>query len=91
MGMAKEKTRHQLLVERVASDPALRERAFGAGPEQFLALCRENGLEDMTLEKAEEVQKRLKLAFDLVSGRLCDEQLDGISGGKLGPCASCFC
>lgn len=89
--MHNEKTRFQLLLERVASDPELKEQVLNATPEQFLALCKSKGLERMDMDKAEEVQKKVKAAFDSVSGELSPEQLTNVAGG-VGVCVwNCYC
>ena len=79
--MPNERTRYQLLLERLASDPDLKERALTAAPEQFLALCREKGLQGLDLEKAARLQEQVKRAFDPVSGKLSLEQMEGAAGG----------
>ena len=39
--MSNNKTKYQLLLERLMGDPELKKKALEATPEQFLALCRE--------------------------------------------------
>ena len=48
--ISNEKARYQLLAERLAGDPDLRERALSASPERFVALCEENGLKGISLD-----------------------------------------
>ena len=79
--MPNEKTRYQLLVERLTSDPALKEQALKATPEQFLALCREKGLDKIEPDKAKALQERLKSTFDPISGELSAEQLESVAAG----------
>lgn len=78
--MSHEKTRYQLLLERLSSDPELKEQALNATPEEFLALCKENGLK-VEADSAEAMQKQLKAAFDSASGELSNEQLAAVAGG----------
>ena len=78
--MSNEKTRYQLLLERLSSDPELKERALNATPEEFLALCKEKGLK-IEADKAGTLQKQLKAAFDSVSGELSSEQMETVAGG----------
>ena len=86
-----EKTRFQLLLERVASDPELKQQVLNATPEQFLALCKSKGLERLDMDKAEELLKKVKAAFDSVSGELSPEQLTNAAGG-VGVCIwNCYC
>lgn len=78
--MTNEKTRYQLLLERVAGDPVLKSQVLNATPEQFQALRKSKGLE-VDMERATELQKQVKAAFDPVSGQLTSEQLDNVAAG----------
>ena len=90
--MSNEKTRSLLMVERLASDPALKEQALSASPEEFLALCHENGLK-IEADKAKTMQERLRRAFDTASGELAAAQMQGVVGGVdcEGWACSCLC
>ena len=50
--MSNAKTYFQVLMERLASDPALKDKALSATPERFLALCQDNGLKELSLDQA---------------------------------------
>lgn len=86
--MSNEKTKYQLLLERLGNNPALKEQALSATPEQFAALCREHGLKEITLDRAETLQKRLKETFDATTGALSDDQLAAAAGGGFCECGS---
>ncbi len=87
--MTDKKTRYQILLEKVASDPALKSQVLNATAEQFLSLCKEKGLE-LDMERATELQKQIKAAFDPVSGQLTSEQLRNVAAG-VGVCVwNCY-
>lgn len=91
--MSNEKTRYQLLVERLGADPALKEKALEATPEQLIDLFREDDLKEMTLDKAQALQRRLKATFApaSASGELSDDMLEAVGGGLGGPCGGQPC
>lgn len=78
--MSNAKTYFQVLMERLASDPALKDKALSATPEQFLAMCQENGLKELTLDKAKTLQQKLKTAF-ASEGAISEDQLAEVAGG----------
>lgn len=75
--MSSEKNNYQQL----AGDPALKEKLVGASAEEFMSMCRECGLGDISAEKAEELHKQLK---DAMGQGLSDEEFSNIAGGFLG-------
>ena len=88
--MANEKTLFQLLVERVATDPALKEKVRTADVDAFVALLAENGVQNITTEQAEEVLGRLKAVFSQETGELSEDALDQVAGGAPDYGTSCF-
>lgn len=79
--MSNEKTLYQLLLERAATNPELREKALSITPEEFCSLLKENGLTDIDSERAALLQGRLKDTFEKTNENLSDEQLFNVSGG----------
>lgn len=79
--MSSEKNNYQQLLEQLAGDPALKEKLVGASAEEFMSMCRECGLGDISAEKAEKLHKQLK---DAMGQGLSDEEFSNIAGGFLG-------
>lgn len=91
--MPNDKTRYQLLLERLNSDPALKDRMLNATPEEFLTMCSEHGLK-IEADKAKVLLDRLKDSFSDANGELSFEQLESVAGGvdcMWGDCGSLEC
>lgn len=79
--MSNDRTKYQLLLERLSSDSTLKDQALNATPEEFLTLCRNNGLK-IEADNAKTLQERIKETFsEGESGELSIEQLEKIAGG----------
>ena len=79
--MSNNKTKYQLLLERLIGDPELKKKALETTPEQFLALCREKGLEKLSLEEATQLQKTVKSVFNGASEPVSLQNLANVAGG----------
>lgn len=81
--MSNSQTPCQLLLNRMAENPALKEKILSMGQEEFLRLLQEGGIGDATPQKAEQILAQLKAAAKGNVAELSDESLADVAGGVI--------
>lgn len=81
--MSNSQTPYQLLLNRIAENPALKEKILSMSPEELLRLLQEGGIGDATPEKSEQLLAQLKAAAKGNVAELSDESLADVAGGVI--------